>query len=166
MIGNVADLIEFHEGRKSRPYLDGRGKTTIGCGRCLDTKPLKPFEIAKLGDGRDFNANPLTDTEIDFLRDNDIQDADRECIDIFGAALFASFMTPRQAALVDMVFEMGEGGLSKFRHVIAAIQAGDWATTASDALNSDWAKQVPSRARMDAEILRTGQWPSFVERVL
>lgn len=137
----VADLVEFHEGRRAKPYPDSLGKLTIGVGRCLDTKPLRDFEI-------------------DFLRDNDIRDADQACIAIFGAAEFAAFAPARQAALVDLAFQLGEHGLRKFAHMIAAIKVDDWTVAAAEALASDWAVQTPARAEMNAAILRTGNWPT------
>lgn len=137
---SVAELIELHEGRKVLAYQDSRGIWTVGVGHNLQSKPLPDHIITA-------------------LRDDDIRDADQSCIAIFGAAPFAAFSPARQAVLVDMAFQLGQGGLSKFAHMIAAIKAGDWTVAAAEALASDWAVQTPARAEMNAEILRTGQWP-------
>ncbi len=140
-ITSVADLIESHEGRRYTVYRDSLGKTSIGVGRCLDTKPLKDFEV-------------------DFLRTNDIRDADNACVAIFGAEKFASFNAPRQAALTDMAFQLGEAGLRAFAEMRGAIERGDWDEAARCARDSKWAKQTPARAAMNADILRSGEWPA------
>lgn len=141
-INSTEALIEFHEGRKPRLYRDEFGKNTIGVGRCLDT-------------------NPLRDSEIDFLRDNDIRAADETCQALFPG--WGGFGAQRQAALRDMAFELGEHGLAAFNGMRLAIEADNWDAAAKTALNSLWARQVPGRAMMDAEMLRSGQWPDAID---
>jgi lysozyme len=89
------------------------------------------------------------------LRNIDVDDARNECTAIWGAE-FATFAGPRQCALIDMAFELGETGLAQFNGMRLAIKAGNWDIAASQALQSLWAHQVPGRAMMDAEMLRSG----------
>ena len=44
---------------------------------------------------------------------------------------FESFPLPARRALVDMAYNLGVGGLEKFPHLLAACNAGDWATAAA-----------------------------------
>ena len=44
---------------------------------------------------------------------------------------WASYPAPVQEALFDMAFNLGLGGLKKFRRMLAAIDAGDWDTAAA-----------------------------------
>jgi GH24 family phage-related lysozyme (muramidase) len=160
MISSVAELITEHEGRKSVPYLDSRGKLSCGVGHCLDTDPLPADVLAQFAArGIDPRIGPWPDDLIDLVFDNDIRDADRACIAIFGAAELAQFSAPRQAAFCDMAFELGHAGLAKFEHMIAAAQLGQWETAAAESLASEWASQVPNRAKMDAALIKTGEWP-------
>ncbi len=64
----------------------------------------------------------------------------------------------RQAALTDMAYQMGGTGLAKFRHMLAAVAAGDWQGAHDACLASDYATQTPERAHRNAAILLTGQW--------
>ena len=67
---------------------------------------------------------------------------------------------PRWAVLCDMAYEMGMRRLGGFHYMLAAIKAGDWAEAKEEALASAWAKEVPVRAAMNANMLLTGEWPS------
>ena len=57
-------------------------------------------------------------------------------IDAFAAQLranlpkFDTYPAPAQAALFDMAYNLGIGGLKKFPHMLAAVDAGDWETAA------------------------------------
>jgi lysozyme len=138
-ISTVAELIEQHEGRKNLAYQDSRGFWTVGVGHNLQAKPL-------------------SDAAVDLIRDEDIQDAMVACVAIFGD-VWASLAAPRQAALVDMAFQLGEAGLRKFERLIAAIQLGQWDTAAAEALSSDWATETSERAKCDAQMILSGLWP-------
>lgn len=96
--------------------------------------------------------------EIDLMFANDLARAHAACAAIFGLA-FATASSARQAALTDMVFNLGQTGLSKFAHLVDAVKRGDWAMASSEALASRWASQVGARAHEDADLIRTGVWP-------
>jgi lysozyme len=60
----------------------------------------------------------------------------------------------QKEALVEMVYQMGAGGVSKFRKMISALQVGDFEEAAKQALDSKWAKKdSPDRARSVASRL-------------
>lgn len=124
------------EGFCAKPYKDTEGKTTLGYGRNLDD-------------------NPLTITEAKALLYNDVTrtvaDLDRMI------PWWRNLNEVRQSVLVNMAFNMGALKLIGFRKMIAALQAGDYATAAKEALDSKWAKQVGHRAVRLAEELRTGE---------
>ena len=69
---------------------------------------------------------------------------------------FTRFTQPRQVALVDMGFNLGETKFRGFKEMIGCIIAGDWAGAASQAMHSQWATEVPSRAEYDVGLLRAG----------
>jgi lysozyme len=62
----------------------------------------------------------------------------------------------RQDVLANMCFNMGAGKLSGFHQTLAAVQARDYETAATEMLDSSWARQVGHRARRLAEQMRTG----------
>ena len=62
----------------------------------------------------------------------------------------------RKVILISMYFQLGLTGISNFRKMWAAINAGDFATAAAEMLDSRWAKQTPRRAYRQAEVMRSG----------
>ena len=52
-----------------------------------------------------------------------------------------------QHVLVNMCFQLGQGGLSNFKNFKAAIETENWKSAAAEMLDSRWAKQTPERAQ-------------------
>lgn len=78
--------------------------------------------------------------------------------------LFLGCPTPinevRQEALVDMIFNMGEDGVRKFRQMVEDIMdkdPDDWREIAQHALDSLWYKQTGNRAKRIVKELATGE---------
>lgn len=76
-----------------------------------------------------------------------------------GSLAWPRFDVVRRAALVDMCFQMGEGRLDRFVHMIADLRAYQWPKAAVDLLASPYAVGAPKRAARNAFMVRTGQWP-------
>ena len=96
IIAASRDLVERHEGRRQFPYLDTRGKTTIGIGRNLSDRGL-------------------ADDEIEYLFATDLGIALSICCDLYPA--FTGFSPARQAALISMAFNLGRPRLTGFRRL-------------------------------------------------
>ncbi len=126
-------LIEHHEGRRAFPYYDSVGKISIGIGRNLADRGLSDDEISLL-----------------FL--NDMRLSRQICQQLF--VNFDSIAPTRQAALLSMAFNLGAPRLGKFHNMRAAIAADDWRLAAAEALDSKWARQLPTRAAEIAGLLR------------
>ena len=121
-------------------YDDHLGFATIGYGRLVDRR----------------RGGGLTDAEAEFLLSNDIG---RLTWDLsFRLPWFSDLDEPRQGALINMAFQLGVNGLLRFKRTLAHCEAGDWAKAEREALNSNWAKQTPNRARRVAQQLKTGEW--------
>lgn len=132
----LIEQLKLHEGVRDRPYKDSVGKLTIGVGRNLTDKGLKPKEI-------------------EYLLMNDIMD----CIDDLNKYLpwWRQLNEVRQRVLMDMCFNLGIGGLLGFKNTLAFIQSGDYEQASQNMLLSKWASQVGQRARRLSEMMRTGQ---------
>ena len=128
------------EGVVRHAYEDSLGFTTIGVGRLID---------ARRGGG-------LRDSEIDFLLNNDIAEKTAQVL----AALPWAFKLskPRQAVLINMAFQMGIGGLFKFKRMLGSVEDGQYGEAAAEMLDSTWAKQTPERAHRLATQMETGEW--------
>lgn len=139
---NAIDLIKKHEGLRLTAYRDSRGVLTIGYGRNLEDRGITAMEALML------------------LQ----QDYTEICYRLYGLPWFNKLNEPRQAAVMDMAFNLGFTGLLKFQRFLKALTDGDYSRAAAEMLNSGWAHQVGLRAVEDAQIMDTGEWPAEVAR--
>ena len=131
---SLRSRIKKHEGYITVPYYDSEGVLTAGIGRNLE-------------------AVPFSDDEIELMFTNDLSRARA------GAKSFECYrlLNPlRQGILVEMVFQMGVTGVSKFKKFLGAANNHDWTTAAEEMLDSKWAKQTPERAKTLAKLFLRG----------
>ncbi len=136
----LVNTLAVEEGYRKSAYQDSLGFWTIGYGRLIDA-------------GK--NAG-LSKAEAQYLLDNDVY----ECIrNLTPYEWYVGQDEIRQAALVDMAFNLGVHGLLGFPHFLAAIQAKDYPTAASHLKGSLWHQQVGPRADRIMAQITTGVWP-------
>ena len=124
-----------HEGYRQFPYKDTVGVLTIGIGRNLQSNGLNPDEI-------------------ELMFDNDFRDAEQAAASL---DCWPGLNEVRRGVLVEMVFQMGLGGVLTFENFLAAAAAGDYEEAADEMLDSRWARQTPSRARALSDTFRVGR---------
>jgi lysozyme len=73
---------------------------------------------------------------------------------------FAGLDPVRRDILTNMAYNLGVAGLLAFRHMLAAMEAGNYRAAADDALDSAWAHQVKGRAYRLAALMQSGQYPT------
>ena len=134
----LLDMLMLHEGLELKPYQCTADKTTIGVGRNLEDVGI-------------------TEDEAKYLLQNDI---DRILKEVEHWSFLEKLNEPRQAVILDMVFNMG---VSRFNantwvKTFAAIQDEDWEKVANEMLDSKWAKQVGQRAIRLSQMMRKGEW--------
>ena len=127
-----------HEGERLRAYKDTRGYITIGFGRNLEGRGISHEEALML-----------------FTRD--YSEARNEALTY---PWFNSLGEPRQAVVIDMIFELGTGGFRLFVHLHQALAARNYKAAAAAMLNSAWDWEVPQRAHDNAAIMNIGAWPA------
>lgn len=126
----IRRMLLKHEGEVLHPYVDTRGKITIGVGRNLTDRGI-------------------TTSESRTMLEHDIEVA---IADVARAVPWSTQLsTPAQLVLVDIDFNAGVLGLLGFRRLLAALQRGDRATAAAEVLDSALA---PRRARDLAAMLK------------
>jgi len=59
-----------------------------------------------------------------------------------------------QGVIVEMSYQMGVSGVSKFKKALHAMQMFQWKLAADELLDSRWAKQTPNRAKELSNIIR------------
>lgn len=129
-----AELVR-DEGLRLKPYRCTAGKLTIGIGRNLEDRGI-------------------TEAEARYLLANDIVSVS----DAIEKALpwVRTLSDARQRALINIGFNVGVHGVFGFRDMLAALQAGDFTTAAAECLDSDAARELPSRYHRIAQLFLEG----------
>lgn len=134
-------MLCMDEGVRDKPYKDTVGKLTIGVGRNLDDVGLNEEEIRT-------------------LLDNDILRARAAVHNIYGLEFYNTLHPIRQLALLNLAFNLGETGLSKFVETNELIKQEKWEEAAERLLTkTEYAKQVPKRAERIAQMLKEEVFP-------
>lgn len=134
---HVKGRVREHEGYELQPYADSKGIWTVGVGHNMEAKPL-PREV------------------VDLLYEMDFQDAEREAATL---PCWETLDDVRRGVLVEMTFQMGLGGVKKFKNMLKALGQRRWQQAYAEALDSQWARSdSPGRAKRLAEILLTGRY--------
>ena len=132
----AAVAIRRYEGFSKLPYKCPTGHLTIGYGHNLE--------------------NGISAKVALFILQEDLAHAERAVKDAF--PWWWKLDDARQFVLVDMAFNMGLAGLKGFKKMLAAIESGDFDKAAEEMLDSKYGRQVVHRARLNAEIMKTGEW--------
>jgi lysozyme len=127
------------EGLRLKPYTDTVGKITIGIGRNLSDVGITAIEAYDLLD----------------------HDIDRAIIALVGRySWFAEEDPVRQAAMVELEFNMGARSFGGFTNTLAAWRLKDYRAVAAGLRASKWFRQVQkSRSTRIIRMVETGEWP-------
>lgn len=147
MSDRLKKLTKEFEGCRLKPYKCPAGKLTIGYGRNLDDVGISQAEADMMFE-RDF-AKAEADVR-DLCKEFDINVDD--------------LIEQRFYVLTDMCFNIGKGGLKKFKKLFSALKKASAAPletsgslyddAANAMLDSLWAKQVGNRATKLAALMR------------
>ena len=135
---NLKKRIKQDEGYVDKVYKDSVGVLTCGWGHALPEGSKISKEIAELFFEEDFAA-ALTSFQY-FISKYHLSHLSRD----------------RKCVLINMLFNLGFRGLSKFKRFISAMQDEDYDKAAYEMLDSKWHKQVKGRADRLAKIMRKG----------
>ena len=162
----LMSMIERHEGRRNKPYRCPAGHLTIGVGHNMEARPL-PLDMQAFLDKHGY----ITDGMVDQLLIADLADAILDAAGAVGAQTWESLNLARQYAIIDMAFNLGGGGLQKFKRFLAAVRAGEWTRAADEIRASRYYRQLggdPAGAddgnlERPEEIMRMIETGRFVE---
>lgn len=118
------DLIR-DEGVRLKPYQCTAGRTTIGIGRNLDDVGITEAEAYALLDNDIIRVTHQLEKEIPWIKGRS------------GSI---------RRALGNMVFQLGIGGLLKFKNMLACLERRDYEGAKKHAKDSLWYTQTPERA--------------------
>ena len=138
-MSKLVEMIKRHEGVKSKVYLCSAGYETIGVGR----------NISESGRG-------LSEDEIDYLLENDIERVKQELQDTYFWC--SGLNEARRDAMVDICFNLGLTKLRGFTNALTAMSREQFDVAADEFMDSKWAKQVGMRAIRVTEMIRDGEY--------
>lgn len=147
------NVLTMDEGLRYSPYKDTKGNWTIGVGHYI---------------GLNLEDLKLSWAVIQLMLKEQIEKALEDCYMVFGDA-FDSYATPRQMALLSMMFNLGRPKFEQFHQMIAAVKDNDWTGAALEATRSKWAHDVnpgddpAGRDSRVAYMLTTGRLHPYYE---
>ena len=135
--------VQDHEGLRTSMYLDSLGKATVGIGHLV-----QPHERERFAEGKEIPMDEIMEIfEMDLNRA--AAGADMLIQDNIGHDL------PQHVGevILEMVFQLGTTGVSKFKKMWKAMRVKQWKTAADEMKDSRWHKQTPKRCESLAEII-------------
>lgn len=132
----LRDELSRDEGRRHKPYYDGRMRTSIGIGRDLDDVGI-------------------SDAEIDFLFSNDVASCERDLDHNIG--WWRTLDPVRQRVMLNLCFNMGWTRFGLFARFFSAVHQHRWDDAALEMIASRWHTQVGDRALRLEAMMRTGK---------
>lgn len=146
----IYENLKQEEGCRLKKYNDSVGIPTIGIGHNLYASPIDKIIGCK------FNGLTITEAQCRIIFDSDlnkvIADLDREL------CWWNSLDDARRYVMISLCFNLGIGGLLKFKNTLACFRAHNWEGAAAGLKASLWAKQVHGRSDKLIAIVRTGKW--------
>ena len=137
----LLESVKKHEGYRNKVYLDTLGKRTVVVGHlCVE----------------DFWEDDK-EYEEDFLMDilkKDLQEAIRGARSLMEEHDCTDIDEQAEELLIEMVFQLGMTGVSKFRKMWDALSEKNYIGASYEMLDSRWAKQTPNRAKAMAKTMK------------
>ena len=158
-------LIKSAEGLELCTYTDTTGHPTICYGYNLDNGSASSDIAAVGGNYNDvINGGCLTKSQCSDLLTPQVNIA-RNCEkDIYGNKISCACA---KNVLVDMCYNLGEGGLSGFYTFNSLMEQGEWDEAANDLETQTlWCSQVGTRCTRDADIIRGCDSNSITEQIV
>ena len=131
MYESLKKEIQEHEGFVPRVYKDSLGKRTIGYGHLC-------VEPEQWDDNKEY-----TKEELENVFNKDFDEALKNAEHLIGERPINHIA---KEVIIEMVFQLGIGGVGKFKNMWKALDNEDYGEASFQMLDSLWAKQTPARA--------------------
>ena len=131
--------VREHEGYRNKVYLDTLNKRTVGVGHLC----VEDF----WEDDKEYDEEFLME-----ILEKDLENAISGAEELLKGCNLPSLANE---IVVEMVFQLGKTGVSKFHNFLAALRDDppQWLTASEEMLDSRWAKQTPNRAKKMSELM-------------
>ena len=133
----VYETLKVDEGVVYEIYKDHLGYPTFGVGHLvLQSDPEHGQEVG----------TPVSEERTKECFEKDLDTSISECVELYGARFVDVWPDEVQQILVNMMFNMGRGRLSKFKNFKVALDKNDWKQAGIEGRDSLLYKQVTARA--------------------
>ena len=129
----LKERIKEHEGHRGKVYKCTEGFDTIGYGFAIKDLVLSKEVSDKILDEILDSLTKRVEATFDWV--DSVPEAVKE-------------------VLIEMSYQMGVSGVSKFKLALKAMKSHDWEESANQMLDSRWAVQTPNRAKELSNIVR------------
>ena len=137
----LMESVKKHEGYRNKVYLDTLGKRTVGVGHLC----VEDF----WEDDKEYEEKFLME-----ILQKDLQQASRGARSLMEEHGCADIDEKAEELLIEMVFQLGMTGVSKFKNMWKALSELNYVGASYEMLDSRWAKQTPNRAKSMAQIMK------------
>ena len=137
----LLESVKKHEGYRNKVYLDTLGKRTVGVGHLC----VEDF----WEDDKEYDESFLMD-----ILQKDLQEAIRGAKELMEEHGCADVDERAEEILIEMVFQLGRTGVSKFKNMWKALSEHNYVGASFEMLDSRWAKQTPNRAKNMADQMK------------
>ena len=135
--------VRLHEGVRTQMYLDSLGKATIGIGHLI-----KPHERERYAEGVEISMD-----EVEELFEMDLNRAAAGAESLIKECIGHDLPPHIEEVILEMVFQLGTTGVSKFKKFWKALRVKDWKKASEEMKDSRWHSQTPKRCESLAEIV-------------
>ena len=137
----LLESVKKHEGYRNKVYLDTLGKRTVGVGHLC----VEDF----WEDDKEYEEKFLME-----ILQKDLQQAIRGARSLMEEHGCADIDEKAEELLIEMVFQLGMTGVSKFKNMWKALAELNYVGASYEMLDSRWAKQTPNRAKAMAKTMK------------
>ena len=143
MVKDYTDLMERikkHEGFVPKIYKDSLGFATIGYGHLV--LPGEQWE-----EGKEYSKEQL-----EHVFKTDFNNAVGQATGLMDGM---DLDNKAREVIIEMVFQLGVGGVGKFKKMWEALRKKDYGEASFQMMDSRWAKQTPNRAESLSKVMRS-----------
>tara|TARA_R110002050_G_scaffold20325_4_gene57594 strand:+ start:495 stop:926 length:432 start_codon:yes stop_codon:yes gene_type:complete len=142
MYSELKEEIKKHEGWSPKIYKDHLGFDTIFYGHLIT--PEDTYEH-----GQEYSRS-----EGSIVFEKDFQKAVGQAESLIGERAINHIA---KQVIIQMVYQLGVGGVSKFKKMWAALDTEDYETAGNEMLDSKWADQTPHRCAKLSVTMKTAK---------
>lgn len=133
-LGALRNQLVIHEGMRTLVYADTGGLPTGGIGHLLRANENAVLQIG----------SPISASQIETWYEQDAESAIKIAQEFSGDS-WSTLSDVRKRAVVDLSYNLGKGGISKFVNFRRALKAGDYSVASQELRASAWYNQVGRR---------------------